>query len=235
MNVSKEELLELYEARGDPGTFAEAKRLYEQALAGEEAPDPKVLVGYGYLLECHGRIALHQAIAQYERAIELDPGADKPRYQLIWAQAAALREKGPAIELYEERLARSPADVRERRFLANAYLAAHDYGKAAGVADAGLALTPDDPMLLDVRGEVRATTGDPGGALADWRRAVEVDPENIGPIYESAFLLERLGRLGEAAEAWQSIVDWCETHDAPLTAEWPMRELERVRGKLSDG
>jgi hypothetical protein len=54
-------------------------------------------------------MALGQAIAQYERAIELDPSADKPRYQLIWAQAAALREKGPAIELYEER-----ADARAR-------------------------------------------------------------------------------------------------------------------------
>ena len=49
----KTRLLELYEARGDPDTFAEAKRLYEQALAGAEASDPETLVAYGYLLECH--------------------------------------------------------------------------------------------------------------------------------------------------------------------------------------
>jgi hypothetical protein len=81
---------------------------------------------------------------------------------------------------------------------------------------------------------VRAATGDPEGALADWRRAVDPD-HNLGPVYLSAFLLERLGRLEEAAEAWQFIIDWCQSHDAPLTAEWPRRELERLRGRLSDG
>jgi hypothetical protein len=43
----KRRLLELYEARGDPDTFAEAKRLYEQALAGAEASDPETLIAYG--------------------------------------------------------------------------------------------------------------------------------------------------------------------------------------------
>jgi tetratricopeptide (TPR) repeat protein len=77
----KTRLLELYEARGDPDTFAEAKRLYEQALAAAEASDPQTLVAYGYLLECHGRYALRQAVAQYERAIELDPDADKRTFR----------------------------------------------------------------------------------------------------------------------------------------------------------
>ena len=160
----KKRLLELYEAHGDPDTFAEAKRLYEQALAGAEASDPETLVAYGYLLECHGRYALRQAVAQYERAIELDPDADKPHYQHIWAQAA-LRDTEPAIALYSQRLARSPTDVREHRFLANAYLAARHYQEAARVVDAGLALVPDDPMLLDVR----ATRGPrPGTRTGRW-------------------------------------------------------------------
>src|SRR6266508_3710464 len=116
-STDKERLVELYEARGDADTFARAKRLYEQALARAEAADPAALLGYGYLLECHGRYSLREAVAQYE----------------------------------------------------------------------------------------------------------------------SAFLLERLGRLQEAAGAWRSIVDWCRSHDAPLTAEWPRQELERLRGRLSNG
>ncbi len=231
--MDKERLLELYEATGDEDTFAKAKPLYEQALTGAGASDANVLLGYGYLLECHGRSALRQAIAQYQRAIELDPGAGKPRYQLIWAQAA-LGETEPAIALYKQRLAQSPTDVREHRFLARAYLAAREFGDAAKVVAAGLALAPDDGMLLESRGEVRAATGDPEGALADWRRAVDPD-HNLGPVYSSAFLLERLGRLQEAAAAWQLIIDWCDSHDAPLTAQWPKRELARLRVKLSDG
>jgi len=50
----KAQLLELYEATGDPDAFTRAKPLYEQALAGPEASDPNVRLGYGYLLECHG-------------------------------------------------------------------------------------------------------------------------------------------------------------------------------------
>jgi len=50
---------------------------------------------------------------------------------------------------------------------------------------------------------VRAATGDPDGALADWRRALELDSENISGAYSSAFLLEREGRLEEAAAAWR--------------------------------
>jgi tetratricopeptide (TPR) repeat protein len=74
--VSVDELLERYEATGDEAAFVEATRLYEQALA--KAPDPLLFRDYGYLLECHGRRALRRATEQYERAIELDPGADKP-------------------------------------------------------------------------------------------------------------------------------------------------------------
>jgi tetratricopeptide (TPR) repeat protein len=118
MGQSKEQLLELYEARGEPETFAAAKLLYEQALAEGGSADPDVLVGYGYLLDCHGRIALREAAAQYHRAVALDPGADKPRYQLIAAKAA-LGEPEEAVELYTERLARSPGDVREHRLLAS--------------------------------------------------------------------------------------------------------------------
>jgi tetratricopeptide (TPR) repeat protein len=137
-------------------------------------------------------------------------------------------------ETFAARLAQSPGEVREHRFLAKAYLAAHDYAQAGRVTDRGLALHPDDRMLLEVRGEVRAATGDPEGALADWRRAVDA-VENMGPIYLSAFLLERLGRLEEAAAAWQSILDWCQEHDAPLTAEWPERERARLRARLAGG
>ena len=49
---------------------------------------------------------------------------------------------------------------------------------------------PDDPGLLYDRGEVSVHGGDPDGGLADWRGAHELDPEDFGPVYASAFLLE---------------------------------------------
>jgi len=190
-----------------------------------------LLLEYGYLLECHGRNTIRLAVEQYERAIELDPGADKPRYQWIAAKAA-LHDTEDAIGLYEDRLATSPGDLREYRFLASAYLAAHRYGEAGRVVDDGLELAGEDSFLISCRGEVKAGTGDPDGALADWRLALELDTNDIGPLYSSAFLLEREGRFESAAEAWRSIIDWTEARGLTLEAQWPKRELERLTDRV---
>src|SRR5262249_19069481 len=101
---------------------------------------------------------------------------------------------------------------------------------AAQVVHAGLALAPDDWGLTANRGEVRAARGDVEGALGDWRRAHELEPEDLSTIYSSAFLLERGGRLAEAAEAWRYILEFNTSRGWELTAIWPRQELQRLRG-----
>jgi tetratricopeptide (TPR) repeat protein len=223
--VDLDELLARYEALGEECDFSAAKPLYEQALA--EAEDARLLNAYGYLLECHGRNELRRAVELYQRAIELDAGYDKPHYQLISARAG-LQEPELPVALYERRLAASPGELREYRFLATAYLRAHAYDQALGVVESGLGLDPDDAILVGLRGEAKAGLGDAEGALADWRRALELEPEDIGALYSSAFLLEREGRLGEAAGAWRAIVEWNESRGYALQSEWPRQELERL-------
>lgn len=186
------ELLEHYESTGEEEYFLEAKPLYEGALAA--ASDHKLLLEYGYLLECHGRNTIRLAVEQYERAIELDPSADKPRYQLIAAKAA-LRDTEEEIARYQERLAASPGELRECRFLASAYLAAHRYVEAGRVVDAGLELAPDDRFLISCRGDVKAGMGDPDGALADWRLALELDSEDFARCTAAPFSWRRRASL----------------------------------------
>jgi tetratricopeptide (TPR) repeat protein len=227
--VEKEELRERYEDTGDEAAFVEAKRLYEQAVA--EGADAELLVNYGGLLMRHANFTLRQALAQYERAIELDPSGDKACYQLIMARASLL-EPELATDLFKKRLAAAPAEAREYRFLANAYLAGHDYGNALPVIETGLELAPDDDVLTWCRGEVRAGTGDPEGALEDWRQALALNPENLAPVYSRAFLLEREGRLKEAVDAWRFIIEWSEERGFTQDVEWPMQEIERLHGSL---
>jgi tetratricopeptide (TPR) repeat protein len=224
--MTKEELLERYEALGEENDFLAARSLYEQALAAEH--DARDLTGYGYLLESHARLELRRAVELYERAIRLDPSDDRPHYQLICARAG-LQEPELPIARYERRVARSPDDVREYRFLAAAYLGAHAFGPARDAVEAGLALAPEDAPLLAMRGEAKAGLDDPEGALADWTRALELEPDDIGALYSSAFLLEREGRLAEAADAWRSIIEWNESRGFALQTEWPKHELERLR------
>jgi tetratricopeptide (TPR) repeat protein len=226
--MTKEELLERYEARGEEVDFLAANTLYERDVA--EAPNARVLNDYGYLLECHGRHELRRAVELYERAIDLDPGFDKPHYQLICARAG-LQETELPVAVYERRVAESPGEVREHRFLANAYLRAHDYQRARRVVDAALELAPHDAALLALRGEAKAGLADPEGALADWGHALEIDPDDIGPLYSSAFLLEREGRIAAAADAWRSILDWNESRGFNLQSEWPREQLARLQNQ----
>ena len=229
--MDKFEMLERYEALGQEDDFAAAKPLFVRAL--RENPDADTYRQYGYLLFAHGRIEIRKALGQYERAIALDPDAEKIQHMWISAKAA-LFESEEAIALYRERVAKAPGDLRELRLLLSACLAARDFGAAREIIEAGLKLAPADGALIEARGEVRAHAGDPAGALADWRLALQLEPENLGPVYSSAFLLEREGRLAEAAASWQYIVDYCDERDWDLTAAWPRQELLRVRQRIAE-
>jgi tetratricopeptide (TPR) repeat protein len=232
----RDELLERYEALGEDDDFLAAKPLFEAEIqrrqeasaAGLHGPeDARLLRQYGYLLNCHGRIIIRKAIEHFQHSIDLNPDDDQVQY--MWTGAkATLDEAADAITRYGDRVAAAPDDVRELRFLAHACLAAKDFDAAKDVIDAGLALAPDDPALIYDRGEVMAHQGDPDGALTDWRRAHELDPEDFGPVYSSAFLLEREGRLAEAVQAWRHIADYAAEQGWELTASWPRQELQRL-------
>src|SRR5262245_34406822 len=143
--MTKEELLEHYEALGDERVFLAAQPLYERAIA--EASEPRVLSDYGYLLYAHARRELRRAVELYEQAIALDPGYDKPHYQLIVARAA-LQEPELAVRTYETRLRAAPGELRAHRFLATAYLSARAFERALSVVVAGVELDPDDEIVV---------------------------------------------------------------------------------------
>jgi tetratricopeptide (TPR) repeat protein len=228
-------LMNEYEALGQrPGgesAYAEAMIVYQQLLA--EHPDDATLhQEYGYLQECHGWNLIRAAVACYERAIELDPGWDKPHYQLIFARAA-LHESERVIDLYKKRLASAPDQIREYRFLANAYLRSGALEEAGKVTAAGRKLEPDDDMLLAVEAELLDTSGHREEALAAWSRLKDRDPDDLSPYFMSAFTLEALGRYREAAAEWRHIISWLEAHDASVHTTWPKEMLKQVEAKLA--
>lgn len=234
--MDKDELLYRYETLGEENDFLAAKPLFEQDIRERDRrgqPDALLLRQYGYLLQCHGRRAIRRAIEQYERSIALDPDDAKAHLQWMGAKAS-LSEEHDAIRRYRERVAAAPTDVRDLRLLAAAYLSANDFAAAAEVVGTGLRLAPDDWALLSDRGMVKAATGDPEGALADWRRAHEIDPEDLSPVFSSADLLEREGRFAEAAEAWRYIVEYCEARGWNWDAVWPRQMLERLLGLIAE-
>jgi tetratricopeptide (TPR) repeat protein len=228
--MNADELLAQYEATGDEEVFLAGQRQYERALAASP-DDADVHMNYGYLLECRARNQLRQAAAHYERAIKLNSKGTKAHYHLIGARAGLL-ESERANALYKKRLAATPDDVDSYRLLAAAYLAGHQYEKARRVIEAGIALAPNDAQLIENRGDARAGTGDPDGALGDRRRSRELDPEKLSPVYSRGFLLEWEGRLEEAMDTWRFLTDRSEDHGFELDTVWPRQELERLRREV---
>ena len=228
-------LMNEYEALGSrPGgesAYTEAMTAYEQLL-GEQPEDARLHLEYGYLQECHGRNSIRAAVARYERAIELDPGWDKPNYQLILARQA-LHESERVIDLYKNRLAAAPDQIREYRFLASAYVSSGALDEAGQVIAAGRRLEPDDDGLLATEAEFLDASGRREEALAVWRTLKERDPEDLSPYYMSAFSLEALGRYQESAAEWRHIIDWLEEHDMAVHTTWPREMLEGIEAKAA--
>jgi tetratricopeptide (TPR) repeat protein len=228
--MNTEALIALLEERQDEETFEEAKRVLDAALA--EGDDARLLRDYGYIHECRGRAAIREAIRWYERSLAFDPASERTRRQLIQAYAA-LGETHQAIDLYKQRLAAAPDDVVEYRCLAHAYLAAGEYEEAGAVVEAGLELG-QDVGLLEQRGSVLARQGRPDEALATWERVFQLDAERISARYSRAFVLERLGRLTDAAREWEMIIACLLERGYDIQAEWPKRELARLHGVVSE-
>jgi tetratricopeptide (TPR) repeat protein len=228
-------LMNEYEALGArPGgepAYAEAMVAYQQLLA-EHPEDAGLHQEYGYLQECYGRNSIGAAVGCYERAIELDPGCDKPHYQLIFARSA-LHESERVIELYKKRLAASPDQIREYRFLAGAYLRSGAFDEAGQVIAAGRKLEPADDMLLAAEAELLDASGRREEALTVWRTLKQRDPEDLSPYFMSAFTLQALGRYREAAAEWRHIIGWLEAHDDAVHTTWPKEMLEGIEAKLA--
>jgi len=84
-----------------------------------------------------------------------------------------------------------------------------------------------------LHGELLEAAGRPDDALAAWQHAVTLGPDNMSPRYSMALLLERQGRLAEAAAQWRAIITWCEEHGYAISADWPRRELQRLETRLA--
>ncbi len=166
------------------------------------------------------------------RAIELDPGWDKPHYQLISARSA-LAESDHAIGLYKKRLAASPDQIREYRFLASAYLRSGAFDEVGQVMVAGRKLDPGDDRLLAAEAELLQASGHHEEALAAWQTLKQRDPDDLSPYFMSAFTLEALGRYREAAAEWHHIISWREAHNDTVHTTWPKQMLDAIEAKLA--
>ena len=177
----------------------EARARLASARAGE-AGDPRLLVAEAQLLRDAGRHA--EAFAFLANALETQP--DQP--DILYETALAAEKLGyvDVLERHLRRLIALKPDSAQAYNALGYSLADRNLrlDEAAQLIDKALALTPDDPFILDSKGWLLFRQGKPAAALEALQRAYAQKPDaeiaaHIGEV------LWALGRPNEALAVWR--------------------------------
>jgi cytochrome c-type biogenesis protein CcmH len=140
-----------------------------------------------------------------------------------WETTASTRpqdlDPGQLAAVWRDVVAAHPADPVPLRELAQSELAAGQPGEAAQAIHRAIALAPDRADLWDTLGliETEANQGEAGPeALADFRRALTLDPSDVAARYYLARTRIAAGDLAGGLADWRAI-------DARLTPDDPRR------------
>jgi tetratricopeptide (TPR) repeat protein len=140
------------------------------------SPDSSIAHGsLGRAYQDQGRI--EEAIAEYNKAIELYPRNYKAFYNLgvLYESQGAIAE---ATDYYEKAIAVNPAFVDARFNLANIY---HNQGLLNEAIEHYRKVTELDPTDFEARnnlGVTYARQGDLASAVEEWKNVLKIDPQN---------------------------------------------------------
>ena len=145
-----------------------------------------------------------QAVAAFQRALELDPDLEEARLQLGFLLVSKRRgaEAIPVLKVLREQLPDHP-EVQVLWVKALALVGRSDESRAA--LEECLRQHPDYPGALAERGSFAITDGDEPLAVDYLQRAVRQDPANLGARNQLAFALTRVGRQTEAQKQYDAI------------------------------
>jgi serine/threonine protein kinase/Tfp pilus assembly protein PilF len=154
-----------------------------------------------------------EANAEFERAIGLSPKLFEARY--FYARALVQQGKLPeAVASFAEACRLRPDDYLAPVFLAMAYEGMGDtaesnatYCRALQLIERHLELNPDDARALNL-GAIAAAHQNRKEQGLEWaRRALAVDPEDSGLLYNTACFFAVQGEQAEALDCLQKAVD----------------------------
>ena len=140
---------------------------------------------------------LDGAIADYDRAIELNP-----RYAHAYTnRGRAKRVKGNldgALADYDRAIELDPDDVRAYCNRGFAKWTMGHLDDALADYDRAIELDPNDARVYNLRGFTKRTMGDLDGALADYNRAIKTDPKFAIAYAGRGFVKRMKGNLDGA-------------------------------------
>ncbi|MGB8273912.1 MAG: tetratricopeptide repeat protein [Alphaproteobacteria bacterium] len=207
-------------ARGD-GVSAVA--FYRRAHAIDRF-NAAPLIGLGQALGELG--AYNDAAAAFREALVAAPvNADALRG--LGNSLLALNQPALAIDQFEAALRQTP-DARSHNGIGVARDRLGDHAGAQAAYRAGLALAPDDPMLLNNLGLSQAAAGDLDAAIGTLEQAVGQPGATSRQRQNLALVYGLAGRMGEAEKMARTDLD-----DRSVAVN--LASYERLRGLLGKG
>jgi tetratricopeptide (TPR) repeat protein len=173
-----------------------AARRYDQ-LRLDRPQDVALLPLRGARLESE----LRAAAAELGR---IAAGRDGPAFRAGLTQAvllSALGEPREALAAADRAVSLSLFSAEARLIRARVQFAAGDRGGAEAEVERSLAIHPDDPGLLELRGSLRLAAGDPRRALEDFDRALSLGSRDGIHIGKASALLA-LADYRAALDEW---------------------------------
>lgn len=190
-------LAKLYEASNDHIRAATVLR------EGNAANDLQVLASIAYV---KGRVEDARHLAAL--AIEANPALAEAYYLLgqinvLYGQTS-VDGMPSAIDLFQQGMALQPADMKMRTGLAHALVQAHRYEDAQEQLRVVEEMTPDDPTVHLLLGEVYLNTGNLDEAIRAYETCLSLAPQQVWALYGLGRAYEGQGKELDAIAAWEN-------------------------------
>jgi len=144
---------------------------------------------------------LERAEAQLRRAVEAGPNETYPLRFLAAIRLARVDRQG-AAERMAQAVRLAPNDPVVLHAACMHFVFARRYDEALQAADRAIALSPRNPGLLNIRGNVRLGRDEPEAALEDFAAATKMDPASPLPHGNAGYLHFKAGRLEAALKCY---------------------------------
>ena len=178
----------------DKAIEAMEKRL---ALLGEDVEALK------FLAETHNLAGNYPEAIDYINIILKLKGDDADAYGKLAGVYLKLKSYDKAIDAMQKRLSLLPEDVGSVKFLAEACYLAGNYRQAVDYVNTILKLEGDAAETYYYRARNYHRLDDAAGALQDYLKVLQLDPNYLPARIDAADIYEKTGKLKDAVEHYE--------------------------------
>jgi serine/threonine-protein kinase len=195
-----------------PAVVGTAIRFFEEAIG----LDSRYALAYTGLADCYSILRVYgwmppehsqpRALEAVTKALELAPDLPEAHFSTALYTFHFERHWRAARSHFARACASSPRMAMFEAYFALFLATEYDYAEARTRLDRARALDPHSSVVFFLTAAAACAMGDVGDAERDARRALELQPESLGPRWPQTVALLAAGKLDEAVAVGEAVV-----------------------------